>query len=386
MVAERRLTVVQLVPELDSGGVERGTVEVVRALTRAGHRSIVVCAGGRMVEELRASGGELVQWPIGRKSPLTLRFVRRLRRLLRDEDAQVVHARSRIPAWIAYLAWRRMPAGERPRFVTTVHGIYSVNRYSEIMTRGEYVIAVSETVRRHLENHYPHAESSRIRVIHRGVDLREFPHGHRPSEAWLQCWYDRFPELADKVVLTLPGRLTRLKGHQAFLDLLGRLARDEARMHGLIVGDGSGASERYASVLRREAATRGLPVTFAGHREDMRDVYAASHVVLSLSSHPESFGRTVVEALSVGVPVIGYDHGGVGEVLASAFPAGLVKPGDEQALDAKVRRFAEDPPHPPALRAFTLESMLAQTLALYAELTEASAISEPTPVAARPGG
>ncbi len=371
MASAHPLTVVQVVPELDSGGVERGTLEVAEALVGAGHRSLVISGGGRMVAALEAAGSEHLTWTIGRKSPFTWRFVPRLRRLLAKRRVDILHARSRVPAWVAYLAWRRMPPRQRPRFVTTAHGVYSVNRFSEIMTRGECVIAVSESIRDYLRQSFPRADMARVRVIHRGVDARRFPPGYRPAPQWCADWYAQFPELKGKYVLTLPGRLTRLKGHEAFLRLLARLSVDDAGVHGLIVGDADASGETYAEGLHREVADTRLPVSFAGHRDDMRDIYASSDLVLSLSSHPESFGRTVVEALSMGVPVLGYDHGGVGEVLAGAFPQGRVAAGDEQLLLDRVREFRTRPPRPATPVSFTLEAMQNKTLALYAELASA---------------
>lgn len=368
MASSGPLSVVQVLPELDSGGVERGTLEVAQALVAAGHRSLVISGGGRMVAELARAGSEHLEWDIGRKSPLTWRFVARLRRLLRDRGVDILHARSRVPAWVAYLAWRSMPSEHRPRFVTTAHGVYSVNRFSEIMTRGERVIAVSESIRDYLRESFPRADMERVRVIHRGVDARAFPPGYQPDAQWSADWYARFPELEHKFVLTLPGRLTRLKGHEAFLRLLARLAGDDDTVHGLIVGDADSSGRAYAEGLRREAARRALPVTFAGRRDDMRDIYASSNLVLSLSSRPESFGRTVVEALSMGIAVLGYDHGGVGEVLAGAFPEGRVPAGDEDALHRRVCAFRDRPFYPRTPVPFSLEAMLSKTLALYQEL------------------
>ena len=372
MASTRPLTVVQVVPELDSGGVERGTLEVAEALVGAGHRSLVISGGGRMVAALEAAGSEHLTWTIGRKSPFTWGFVPRLRRLLAELGVDILHARSRVPAWVAFLAWRRMPPGERPRFVTTAHGVYSVNRFSAIMTRGECVIAVSESIRDYLQQNFPGTNMARVRVIHRGVDARLFPPGYEPAPQWTVDWYAQFPELKNKYVLTLPGRLTRLKGHEAFLRLLARLAADDDGIHGLIVGDADSSGEAYARSLRQEVAKRKLPVSFAGHRDDMRDIYASSNLVLSLSSHPESFGRTVVEALSMGVPVLGYDHGGVGEVLAGAFPEGRVAAADEEALLGKVREFRSHPLRPVTPVPFTREAMLEKTLALYSELAGTS--------------
>jgi glycosyltransferase involved in cell wall biosynthesis len=266
-----------------------------------------------------------------------------------------------------------MPAGARPCFVTTAHGVYSVNRFSEIMTRGECVIAVSESIRDYLKESFPRIDMSRVRVIHRGVDVRTFPPGYRPSPKWIDEWHRQFPELKGRYVVTLPGRITRLKGHEAFLRLLAQLAESDDDVHGLIVGDADAAGKAYSDSLRRDVTSRNLPVTFTGHRDDMRDIYASSDLVLSLSTHPESFGRTVLEALSIGVPVLGYDHGGVGEVLAGAFPEGRVPAGDERALLARVHELRRQPLRPVTPVPYTLEAMLTGTLALYVELASAPA-------------
>lgn len=361
------LTVVQVLPALEGGGVERGTVEIAEELVRRGHRAVVVASGGRLAAELQAAGAEHVPWALGRKSPLTLRFIPRLRRLLDELQADILHARSRIPAWVAYLAWRGMDPQRRPRFITSVHGLYSVNPYSEVMLRGERVIAVSEAVRRYIVDHYPATDAQRIQVIPRGVDPRAYPHGYRPPEAWLRDWRAAHPQLGGGRILTLPGRLTRLKGHEDFLRLLARL-RDRGRaVVGVAVGGGRAG---YRRELEREARRLGLAqcMVFAGHRGDLREVMAASDLVLSLSRRPESFGRTTAEALSLGIPVVGYDHGGVGETLAAAYPEGRVPLGDLDALEARVKALLDHPPAVPRGGVPTLQAMLDATLALYASV------------------
>ena len=163
--APRRLTIVQCVPALQGGGVERGTLEISRAIVERGHRSIVISAGGRLVERLVREGGEHAEWPIGRKSLATLRQVGRLRRFCEEQRVDILHARSRVPAWVCLLAWRKIAPASRPRFLTTMHGIHSVSRYSEVMTRGERVIAVSESVRDHIARCYPRCDMARVTVI-----------------------------------------------------------------------------------------------------------------------------------------------------------------------------------------------------------------------------
>lgn len=369
-MSNRSLSVVQLVPSLESGGVERGTLEVARELVQQGHRSVVISAGGRLVDQLTSEGSEHVEWPIGRKSPLTLASIPRLRRWLRSEQIDIVHARSRVPAWISWLAWKTLPSATRPRFVTTMHGLNSVNRFSRIMTRGEVVIAVSQSVRDYIRQHYRDVADETIRVIHRGIDPNEFPFGFTPSAGWSARWQAEFPQFAERRLLTLAGRITRLKGHHDFLDLLAGLKADGQPVHGLIVGDEDPRRRKYADEVRQRVDDLKLTgdITFLGHRSDIREVYAASDLVLSLSTTPESFGRTTLEPLALGVPVVGYDHGGVGEILTCVFPAGAVPVGDSQALRERATAILTNGADVRPFTEFRLQTMLDATIGLYESL------------------
>jgi glycosyltransferase involved in cell wall biosynthesis len=366
----RRLTVVQCVPALRGGGVERGTLEISRALVERGHRSIVISAGGRMVEQLQREGGEHVEWPIGNKSLTTLRFVRRLRGLCERERVDVLHARSRVPAWVCFLAWRKMDDARRPRFITTMHGVHSVSRYSEVMTRGERVIAVSETIKRHIADAYPRADLARVVVIPRGVDSAEFPYGHRPREEWLDATHREFPALQGRFLVLLPGRVTRLKGHADAVRAVAMAHREGVDVHLLIVGGVDPKKEGLRREVEALASAEGVAdrVTFVGHRSDIREWMSACDVTLACSTQPESFGRTALEAIKLGRPVVGYDHGGVGEVLGTVFPAGLVAPGDWRAMGERIAAFASAPPRVERTEAFTLRAMQISTLALYEEV------------------
>ena len=364
----RSLCVAQILPALEEGGVERGTLEIAEALAQRGHRAVVISAGGRMVDALLSRGGEHVEIPVGTKSPLTLRFVPALRRLLEERRVNILHARSRLPAWIAYLAWRGMPPATRPRFVTTVHGLYSVNAYSAVMTRGERVIAVSETVRSYLRDNYPKLDPEKIEVIYRGVDDSSFYPDYRPTPNWIARFFRDFPQTADRFIVTLAGRLTRLKGHEDFLDLIGALVERGVPVHGLVVGGESGR-RRYADNLRAAVEKREIPVTFTGSRSDLRDIFAVSGAVVSLSRKPESFGRTVNEALALGVPVVGYDHGGVGEILRAMFPRGAVPVGDVRAAAEVIESVQAEGLRVKCPNAFPLGRMLDDTLRLYESIS-----------------
>lgn len=368
------LTILQILPELNSGGVERGTLEVGAEIVRRGHRSLVVSGGGRMVDDLEQAGSQHFAASVGNKSPLTLRQVGWLRKLIIEQNVDIVHARSRVPAWVAWLAMRKIPEVQRPHFVTTVHGQYSVSRFSEIMTRGDRVIAVSGTIENYIRGNYPQTPVDRVHTIYRGVDPAEFPHGYQPSDEWMRDLHREWPSLAGKRLLTLPGRITRLKGHVDFLKMLVSLRDSGVDAHGLIVGGVDRRKLRYAAEVKRAVAEFGLKddVTFTGHRSDMKEFYAVSDVVFSLSSKPESFGRTVLEALNLGTPVVGYSHGGVGEILSDVFPAGAVPVGDCDELTDRVTQLLEQRTVVPPVSQYSLAEMLEQTLQLYEDVGAAA--------------
>ena len=368
----RRLTVVQLLPALHSGGVERSTLEIAQALVEAGHRAIVVSAGGRLLPALEAIGAEHVALDIGRKSPAVLRHVPALRRVFTDVGADIVHARSRLPAWLGRMALAMLPAGRRPRWMTTVHGLNSPGRYSAVMASGERVVCVSRTVRDYVLEHYPQVHPQRLRVVPRGIDPLQFPRSPRPDPEARAAVEAEHPQLAGAApLLLLPGRGTRLKGHADALHLLARLRADGwpgARLW--LPGAREASRSAYLAELEAQAAALGIAdaVLFTAPTSRIAQAYAAADLVLQLSRKPEAFGRTVVEALSVGRPVIGWAHGGVGELLAQLQPAGAVVPFDGEALARAASGLLAAPPALPGAIPYTLQAMQRATLDVYAEL------------------
>ena len=365
----RPLTVVQLLPALESGGVERSTLEIAQALADAGHRAVVVSRGGRLVSRLEALGATHVELDIGRKSLGVLRHVRALRRVLAGAD--IVHARSRLPAWMGLLALRGIDEPRRPRFVTTVHGLNSPSRYSAVMTRGQRVICVSRTVRDYVLRHYPSTDPSKLRVIARGIDASMFPRTAWPDADARARVAAQHPALAgDGPLLLLPGRGTRLKGHGDGLALLARLRSDGLDARLWLPGAREAGREAYIAELEREAAQLGVAdaIAFTPPTDAIARAYAASDLVLQLSRKPEAFGRTVVEALSVGRPVLGWAHGGVGELLADFEPAGAGPPVDIERLHATAAMLLARPPRLPASIPLTLQAMQEATLGVYHEL------------------
>ena len=362
------LTVVQLLPAMQSGGAERSALEIARALVQAGHRSIVISAGGHLVSQLQAEGSEHITLDLGRKSLRTLVKLSALRRVLREIKPDIVHARSRLPAWLGWWAIKGMQP--RPHFVTTVHGLNSPGRYSAILLRGERVVVVSQTLRDYVLSHYPQLDLAKVRVIPRGVDPAEFPYGHRADAAWQMAFFDEYPALRGAPLLTLAGRGTRLKGHHDAIELLAGLKRRGIEARLLLLGVVEAGREAYVDELRELIRLRGLTeqVVLTPQRDDIRDVYAVSDLVLQLSTRPESFGRTVIEALSLCRPVLGYAHGGVGELLAELYPAGRVPLGDTEKLVERAAELLRVAPPIPPLQSYRLADMQRAGLALYDEV------------------
>ncbi len=360
------MRILQVLPELNSGGVERGTLDLARELVRRGHDSLVISNGGRLVEKLEAQGSRHIARPVHRKSPVSLAQVRPMRRLLQELAPDVVHVRSRLPAWIVWLAWRKLPPASRPRLISTFHGLYSVNRYSAIMARAERIIAVSHCVGDYIERHYA-VNPGQVRVIPRGVDTSEFYPGE-PDLNWLDTLYREFPWFRDRQLILMPGRLSRWKGQEAFLELMQRLVRNNPRCHGVLLGDADPRKRHYEHELREKAKALSLDehVTFAGHRSDMAHFYRTADLVCHLSSKPEPFGRTLTEALACGTPVVAWDRGGAAESLQECFPQGLVQPDDLDAFQNRVQSLlTERPTVNPLDPRYTLSQQVAATLAVY---------------------
>ncbi len=371
------MRVLQVLPGLESGGVERGTLDLARELVRRGHQSLVISNGGRMVAQLEAEGSQHFHYPVHRKSLSSLFRVPGLRRLLDELAPDVIHLRSRIPAWMVWLALGRRPRAQRPALVSTFHGLYSISRYSAIMGCGDGVIAISDCVRDYIENNYPQIDPARITRIHRGVDTTQFPTGFQPDPQWREAFFGQYPQLRDQPLLLMPGRLTRWKGQFEFLQLMAMLRADGVHCHGVIVGEGDPGKENYRQDLERRAHTLGIDrdVTFLGHRSDMAELYAVSAIVCNLSRHAEPFGRTVIEALAIGCPVLAWDEGGPAESLRACLPAGLVPKDDLQQLTDSARRFLAEPPPVSLAPGFTLDAQVEATLAVYQQLLSGAAVA-----------
>jgi glycosyltransferase involved in cell wall biosynthesis len=338
-------TLLQVVPELETGGAEQTTLDVARAVIDAGGRALVATRGGRMTARLESDGARLAQMPVQSKNPLVmLGNAARLVDLIRRERVSLIHARSRAPAFSALWAAQ---ATKTP-FVATYHGVYkaqsSVKRwYNAVMTRGDLVIANSDYTRDHVLAEHD-LDPAKIVTIPRGVDLDRFsPSFVTPDrlEKLRRDW--KIGDNDRRTKFLLAGRLTRIKGHLTIIDAAARMkAAGRSDFLVIFAGDDQGRTE-YGEELTKAISDAGLAeqVKIVGHCSDMPAAYLVADVAILPTIVPESFGRAAVEPQAMGRPVIASSHGGTVETVADGTSGWLVPPGDAAAWTAAMMRAIE---------------------------------------------
>ena len=362
------LKIVQTLPALNAGGVERGTLEFARKLIEYGHESIVISNGGSLVKQLEQEGSRHITLPVHKKSLLSLLQVVPFRQLMEDLHPDILHVRSRVPAWIAWLAWRKMPNNARPKLVSTFHGMYSVSRYSAIMAKAEQIIAISDCVHQYIVDNYP-IDPTRITRIYRGLDDQTF-NPHACTQEWKQRLFTAHPQLRNKILILMPGRLTRWKGQEAFLHMMQILVAHRPDCHGILVGAAEHNKSHYETELHQLRDRLGLTqhISFLGHRSDIEAFYGLASVTCHMSNKAEPFGRTVPEALACGCPVVAYDRGGASESMRTAFPQGLVEPDNLIDFAEKVQQLLTESHSVTLPDNFYLDFQAQATLEVYQRL------------------
>ncbi len=382
-------TILQIIPELEAGGAERTAVDIARGLTDAGARALVATEGGRLVAELQAKGGVWLPFPAAPKNPVAMALnVRKLVMLCREEEVELIHARSRAPAWVALAAAKilKLP------FVTTYHGSYNSRSavktlYNSVMARGDIVIANSAYTAGLILAKHPMARD-KVRVVNRGTNFSAFAPaavGAERVQALRKAWG---VEPHQRIVL-LPGRLTGWKGQRVLIEA-ARIMRDagDTDTAFILAGDAQGRDGyvKELDALIAKAALEGR-VKRVGHCSDMPAAMLSAAVVAVPSTDPEAFGRVAVEAQAMGTPVVVSDLGAVPETVLAPpqVPAGertgwRIPPADPAALAAGLREALElRPSAREALarrarvhveRHFSLEAMVAETLDVYCALLE----------------
>lgn len=345
------LTILQILPALEQGGVERGCVEIDNALAAAGHNSIVVSNGGRLVSQLK---GKHLQLPLTTKNPLKILFhAHILRVIIKVNNVDIVHARSRAPAWSAYIAARW--AGVK--FVTTFHGTYGTKTalkrwYNSVMLKGDAVIAVSHFIKRHILENYK-CDESKITVIHRGVDLEKFSPDTKPLPIGV----------SGKKIVMLAGRISRWKGHKTFIEALRGL-----NVHGVIVGDVESAE--YMKELEQILPDN---IIILPGTPEIAAVMMNADVIVSASTRPEAFGRIAIEAQSLGKPVVATNIGGSLETVIEGKTGYLVEPENVSQMRSAIEKVLVSDQDWKAeciknAQQFTHKNMQDKTLAVYKAL------------------
>lgn len=371
-------TILQVVPALVSGGVERGTIEIASFLKKSNYENIVVSAGGPLVKMLDAQNIKHIKLNVISKNPFIIWYnSRKLAKIIQEHKVDIIHARSRAPAWSCYIAARATGC----KFVTTFHGIYNISNwfkkyYNSIMTKGTKVVAVSKFVKEHIIKNYSIAED-KIRVIHRGVDLQYFD-PHKLDTNALIKFKEKY-NIGPKVpVILLPARMSSWKGHSTLVEALYKIKNLD--FYCLIVGELSKHPNLSRSI--RDKITNYKmqhKIQIFGNESDMRSLYGISDIVLSTSSAPEAFGRTIIEGQAMEKLVIATSIGGASETIIDQVTGYHVAPSDPDELAEKIKyclsilgtdeaKNITAAARATAITNFSLDLMLNKTLQVYEEI------------------
>jgi glycosyltransferase involved in cell wall biosynthesis len=378
-IVKKKPVLLQVLPALESGGVERGTIDIANAAANNGFQSLVVSAGGRMLKNNSSKLFTHIELPLNTKNYFSIKAnSKKIEDIINEYDVDIVHARSRAPAWSAY--WAAQNTGTK--FITTFHGTYGLSglgkkKYNSVMTKGNKIIAVSEFIARHIQDNY-HTYSKNIEIIHRGIDLDIFNSENVNTARTLQILeQSRLPE--DVPIILLPGRITEWKGQLQLIEAIKKIRH--LKFYCILVGDDKRGG-RYRKKLEHAIKKYHLSnmVRIMPNVSDMAALYKISDIVISASTHPEAFGRVSTEAQSMGRMLIATDHGGSKETVIHNDTGWLVEPRNPQAMADAIKHVLSITPMERAVIAenaiknirsnFSLEKMQDKTLQLYHSLLD----------------
>jgi glycosyltransferase involved in cell wall biosynthesis len=312
------MKIVQLLPEFNEGGVERGVLELSRELVKKGFESIIISNGGKLVNVAKSEGALHVKLDVCSKNPLSAPWrIYKLYKILQKINPDILHVRSRIPAWMVFFANKYLGK----TVISTVHGFNSVSFYSSIMTRANHIICVSGAIKEYIQQHYNTLEN-KITIIPRGIDLEKF-NPQNVDKQFIQEFKNKF-DLHDKFIVTTVGRITQLKDLETFIHAIALVQQENPNVIGLIVGGVRDDKQNYFKSLQELIKSLDVNVVFTGSQEKVAEIYFLSDVVISASKKPESFGRSVAEAIALGTPVIATNHGGVKDIIKEGINGYLV--------------------------------------------------------------
>jgi glycosyltransferase involved in cell wall biosynthesis len=357
------LKIVQLLPELNEGGVERGVVELNRELVKKDIESIVISNGGKLSEQIQIDGGLHIRYDICSKNPFTAIFrIFGLRKIIKKLNPDILHVRSRVPAWLVFFAKK----GLRVKIVSTIHGFNSVGRYSKIMQEADEVICVSKSIKSYIIKNYQ-TDESKITIIPRGVDTKNFNENSLDFE-FIKKFKKEF-NLENSFVVTSVGRITQLKCHEDFIDAIAILKKKLPNVKGVIVGGVRDDKKEYFESLKKKVDDLGLGsnIKFTLTQSKVAEIYNLSDVVVSSSKKPEAFGRSVAEAIALNTPVVATNHGGVKDIIIEGVNGYLTPINNSKHLARNIMKASEleFDGHKYIKENFSLEQMVEKTINVY---------------------
>ena len=360
------MRIVQVIPELNEGGVERGVVELNREFVKKGIESFVISAGGKLENQINLDGGNHVKFDVCSKNIFTaFRRVKGLKKILKEINPDIIHVRSRVPAWLVYFANKSLNI----KVVSTVHGFNSVGFYSSIMQKADAVICVSNSIKEYIQKHYQTSEN-KITVIPRGIDLELF-NPKNIDEIFIENFKKEF-NLKDKFIVSSVGRVTQLKDYETFIKAILLVKKEIPNIVGLIVGGVRSDKEDYLNSLKNLIKEVNLEenIIFTGSQSKIEQIYALSDVVISSSKKPESFGRAVAEAICMNKPVIATNHGGVKDIIIENINGFFFEVGNDKELADNIlkSRVLKFDGYTYISNNFSLENMVNKTLEVYRNL------------------
>lgn len=326
------MRVIQLLPELNEGGVERGVVDINREFVKNEIDSFVISSGGKLENQINIDGGKHIKFDVCSKNIFTAIFrINGLKKIIKDINPDIIHVRSRVPAWLVYFANKNLNI----KVVSTVHGFNSVGYYSSIMQKADAVICVSNSIKEYIQKHYQTAEN-KITVIPRGIDLELF-NPKNIDNSFIGNFKKEF-NLENKFIISSVGRITQLKDYETFIKAIYIVKQDIPNVVALIVGGTRSDKEDYLNSLKKLIKELNLEesILFTGSQSKIEQIYALSHVIVSSSKKPESFGRAVAEAIALNTPVIATNHGGVKDIIIENENGFFFEIGDDKELANKI--------------------------------------------------
>ena len=360
------MRIVQVIPELNEGGVERGVVELNREYVKLGIESYIISNGGKLVNQITKDGGNHITFDVCSKNIFTaFRRVKGLKKILKELKPDIIHVRSRVPAWLVYFANKKLNI----KVVSTVHGFNSVGFYSSIMQKADAVICVSNSIKEYIQKHYQTSEN-KITVIPRGIDLELF-NPRNIDETFIENFKKEF-DLKDKFVVSSVGRVTQLKDYETFIKAILLVKKEIPNIIGLIVGGVRSDKEDYLNSLKSLIKELNLEenIIFTGSQSKIEQIYALSDVIVSSSKKPESFGRAVAEAICMNKPVIATNHGGVKDIIIENVNGFFFDVADDKELADNIlkSRVLKFDGYTYISNNFSLENMVNKTLEVYRNL------------------